>query len=147
MTTRLTLPDVQQVAFALARERLSLDEPIPDCETRFPGRLEACLEVPFQSFGGHSPYGSLVAKAGILFYLLIKDHPFQNGNKRIALTSLFVFLFLNGKWLKSGQQELYRLSVGVAESDPKMKDLIVAGVTSLIDRDLVPADARLASDS
>jgi len=141
VTTRLTLPDVQEVAFGLARECLAFDEPIPDFKTRFPGRLEACLNVPFQSFEGHSPYRSLATKAAILFYLLIKDHPFQNGNKRIALTSLLVFLFLNGKWLESDEHELYRLSIDVADSNPKAKDLIVAGVAGFIERCLVSASA------
>jgi len=39
-------------------------------------------------------YPTLVSKASFLFYLMIKNHPFQNGNKRIAITTLFTFFIL-----------------------------------------------------
>jgi death-on-curing family protein len=135
--TSLTLQDVESLAFVLARQRLAFDEPIPPFETRFPGRLEACLAMPHQRFSGYSPYGTLREKAAILFYLLVKDHPFQNGNKRIALTSMLVFLFINGRWLESNEDELYRLAVDVAASRPEAKDLIVGGIVDFIDRRLV----------
>lgn len=141
MTTRLTLLDVQKVAFELACEELAVDEPIPPFETRFPGRLEACLEIPPQTFGGYSPYKTLAYKAAFLFYLLIKDHPFRNGNKRIALTSLLVFLFLNERWLETSWQDLYRLAKNVAESQANAKDLIVMGVSGFIDKRLVRRDS------
>ncbi|QQG42451.1 MAG: Fic family protein [Candidatus Giovannonibacteria bacterium] len=44
--------------------------------------LESCLATPFHSFGGKSAYKGLIGKASMLFYLLVKNHPFQNGNKR-----------------------------------------------------------------
>jgi len=81
----VTVKDVEYIAFKLAREMLSFDEPIPDFSTRFPNVLESCLAVPFQSFSGKSLYPTLISKAAMLFYLLIKNHPFQNGNKRIAI--------------------------------------------------------------
>jgi len=39
--------------------------------------------VPFQKFSGKDLYPGLLSKAAMLFYLLIKDHPFQNGNKEL----------------------------------------------------------------
>ena len=133
MITRLTLADVESIAFRLAREELEFREPIPAFSTRFPGILESCLGVPFQAFGGQSPYRSLAAKSAILFYLLIKNHPFQNGNKRIAFTSLLVFLWLNDRWLEVSTKKAYRLAVATAKSDPADKDLIVAGIRGLIE--------------
>ena len=53
----------------------------------------------FQSFSGKDLYPTLATKASILFYLMIKNHPFQNGNKRIAITTLLTFLYENGKWI------------------------------------------------
>jgi len=114
--------------FELAEQMLAFDEPIPDFSTRFAGALESCLAVPFQKFGGKSPHPTLVAKAASLFYLMIKDHPFQNGNKRIAMTTLTVFLFLNNKWLNVSSMELYNLTVWVAQSPPAVKDAVVAAV-------------------
>ncbi len=118
----ITLKEDEYIAFKLAKEMLSFDEPIPDFSTRFPNALESCLAVPFQSFSGRSLYPTLIAKAAMLFYLLIKNHPFQNGNKRIAMTTLFVFLYRNGKWIKVDTQELYNFTVWVAQSPRTVKE-------------------------
>ncbi|MCX6785530.1 MAG: Fic family protein [Candidatus Komeilibacteria bacterium] len=53
------------------------------------------MEQPYQTFGGKQLYPGLIKKSAILFYLMIKNHPFQNGNKRIAMTTLFYFLYKN----------------------------------------------------
>jgi prophage maintenance system killer protein len=82
----LSVKEVEYIAFRLAQECLSFNEPIPDFSTRYPNVLESCLAAPFQGFSGKSFYAGLMQKAGILFYLMIKNHPFQNGNKRIAFT-------------------------------------------------------------
>ena len=68
---------------------------------------------PFQKFGGKSLYPSLVSKSGILFYLMVKNHPFQNGNKRIAITTLLMFLSQNKKWLQADTQEFYNFTVWI----------------------------------
>ena len=107
----ITVADVEYLAFRLAKEHLSFNEPIPGFSTRFPNVLESCVVTPFQKFSGKALYPSLVAKAGILFYLMIKNHPFQNGNKRIAITTLLAFLLGNGKWIKADTQEFYNFSV------------------------------------
>lgn len=88
----------------------------PDFQT-----LESCLAVPFQKFSRRSLYPNLVSKAAVLFYLMIKNHPFQNGNKRIAMTTLFVFLYKNDKWLTVSPQELYNFTVWVAQSPATVK--------------------------
>src|SRR3989338_4386332 len=95
----LSVQEVEYAAHRLAKEWMGWNEPIPDFGTRFPNILESCLSAPFQEFGGQSPYKGLLGKASILFYLMIKNHPFQNGNKRIAVTTLLIFLFKNKKWL------------------------------------------------
>jgi death-on-curing protein len=133
----ITLKEVEYIAFRLARERLSFDEPIPDFSTRFPNSLESCLAVPFQRFSGKSLYSTLISKAAILFYLLIKNHPFQNGNKRIAMTALFVFLYRNGKWLEVDTQELYNFTVWVAQSPRTVKDETVKATEKFLKRCLV----------
>jgi death-on-curing family protein len=121
MMRLITVKEVEYVAFKLAQEMLSFNEPIPDFSTRFPNILESCLATPFQSFAKKFLYPSFISKAGILFYLLIKNHPFQNGNKRIAMTTLFVFLYKNGKWLKVDAQELYNFTVWIAQSPPQFR--------------------------
>jgi len=133
----ITLKEVEYIAFKLAREILSFDEPIPDFSTRYPNALESCLATPFQSFSGKALYPTLVSKAAMLFYLLIKNHPFQNGNKRIAITTLFVFLYRNEKWIKVDTQELYNFTVWVAQSPPTVKDETVKATEKFLKRYLV----------
>ena len=129
---KITVKEVEYIAFRLAQERLSFDEPIPDFSTRFPNILESCLAAPFQSFSQKSLYPTLLSKASILFYLMIKNHPFQNGNKRIAMTTLFVFLYKNKKWLKVDTQELYNFTVWIAQSPPKFKEETVKAIEKFL---------------
>ena len=133
----LTVKDVAHIAFVLAREMLTFHEPIPDFSTRYPHRLESCLATPFLGFEGKSLYPSLVEKASILFYLMIKNHPFQNGNKRIAMTTFFIFLNRNGKWLRVDRQKLYNFAKWVAASDPEVKNATVAAIEEFLRRYMV----------
>jgi len=129
--------EVEYIAHRLAREMLAFDEPIPDFSSRFPNILESCLAVPFQSFSRKPLYPGLISKASILFYLLIKNHPFQNGNKRIAITTLFVFLYKNKKWIRVDTQELYNFAVWVAQSPSKVKDETVMAIEKFLKTYLV----------
>ena len=128
----LTVVEVEYVAYSLAREMMTWDEPIPDFGTRRLNLLEGCLMAPFQSFSGQKLYKGLIGKAAILFYLMIKNHPFQNGNKRIAMTATLYFLYRNKKWLKVDNQELYNFAKWVAESNPKLKEETVLATEKFI---------------
>jgi len=68
----------------------------------------------------------------MLFYLLIKDHPFQNGNKRIAVTTLIVFLLKNEKWLDVDKRLLYEFTVWVASSRPEERNFVLMPLTNLL---------------
>jgi death-on-curing family protein len=140
MMRLITVADVEYLAFRLAKEHLSFNEPIPDFSTPFPNVLESCVVTPFQKFSGKALYPSLVAKASILFYLMIKNHPFQNGNKRIAITTLLAFLHGNGKWLEADTQELYNFTVWVAMSPAEFKEQVVAAIQKFIRNHLTDAD-------
>ena len=132
MTVVITLANVEDLAYYLASEFLQFDEPIPDFSTRYPHRLESCLLTPFQGISGREFYPTLSRKAAILFYLMVKNHPFQNGNKRIAVTTLLTFLYLNNKWLKVPTQVFLDLTVLVALSSPSLKDDIVNMIDKFI---------------
>src|SRR3989344_6355551 len=140
MTTLKTvsIADIEYVAHALAKELMQWNEPIPDFGTRFPNVLERCVTAPFQTFGKKQLYPGLLQKAAILFYLMIKNHPFQNGNKRIAMTATFYFFHENGKWLQVDNQELYNFAKWVAESNPKLKNETVSAIETFFKAYLVP---------
>jgi death-on-curing protein len=128
----ITLKEVEQIAVSLAQERMAYDQPIPNYSTRYPGRLESCLATPFNWFGGRPLYRGLISRSSILFYLMIKNHPFLNGNKRIAITTLLVFLYMNGKWLDVDDDEFLDFSLWVAGSLAKDKDQTVLEIKKFI---------------
>ncbi len=131
---RITLHEVRFIAFQLAQELMAWNEPIPEFTTRFPQKLESCLETPFQTFQRKPLYKGLTGKATALFYFLVKNHPFQNGNKRIAVTTLLVFLHKNKKWITVSPDALYRFAVSVAESDAKDKDKTMEFIKLFIEK-------------
>jgi death-on-curing family protein len=133
----ITIEDVEYLAHRLAREHLSFDEPIPEFGTRPAHRLESCLLTPFQTFAGKDLYPTLVDKAAILFYLMIKNHPFLNGNKRIAITTLQTFLWLNDRWLIAPPEDLYNLTVFVAMSPPALKKEMVGMIQKFVRENIV----------
>lgn len=107
-------------------------EPIPPFDTRYPEKLESCLQTPFQTFGKKSLYQSFESKAAALFYFMIKNHPFQNGNKRVAVVTLYYFLTSNKRRLRVGNRKLYEFAREVASSDPREKDKVLADIRAFV---------------
>ena len=132
----LSVDDIRYLAHTLAQKMLVWGEPIPDFETRYPNILEACIGAPFQTFDKKSLYKGLEEKAAVLFYGLIKNHPFQNGNKRIAVTSLLVFLHINKQWLKVDPVQLYNFAKWVAQSPPDLRAEVLLAVRKFISKNL-----------
>jgi len=133
----ITVKEVEYIAHRLAQEILAFDEPIPDFSTRFPNILESCLATPFQSFSKKSLYPTLISRASILYYLMIKNHPFQNGNKRIAITTLLFFLHKNKKWIKVDTQELYNFTVWIAQSPRDVKEEMAKAIEKFLKKHIV----------
>ncbi|MBA3064892.1 type II toxin-antitoxin system death-on-curing family toxin [bacterium] len=133
---RITLKEVEFIAHKLAKEKLKYDEPIPEFNSRYPNVLESCLLVPFQTFSKKLLYKGLIAKAAMLFYLMIKKRPFQNWNKRIAMTVLLVFLHKNGKWLKVDINSFYDFTMHIAASPAVDKEQYIAIINNFINRSL-----------
>ena len=86
--------------------------------------LDSALETPFQSFGGDELYPTIQAKAARLGYGLIKNHCMIDGNKRIGIHAMLVFLALNGIELKYTQKELYETILDVAAGNIEYEDLL-----------------------
>lgn len=129
--------DFEFLCFDLARELMTSNEPIPDYPTRDNALLESSLGAPKQTFGNKLLYPTLEKQTAILFYSLIKNHPFGNGNKRIAVMAILAFLSLNGRWLNIDPTGLYKLACIVSESNPGNKDEIFNLITKTITENLV----------
>lgn len=110
-------------------------------------KLDSCLKLPQATFNGRELYPDLISKATILYYAIIKNHCFINGNKRIATTSLVVFLFINNYWLEVGQNFLYDLAIKVAESEGKEMDETKNLIIDKIKPHIIPLEiSRLKSE-
>lgn len=132
----VTILEVERVAHRLAQTFMEWGEPIPEFKTRFTARLESCLATPFQKFAGRSLYRGLIGKGAALFYFMIKNHPFQNGNKRVAVMTLLYFLQVNRWWLSTTEDDLYSFATAVARSDPRDKEAVLSTIRGFIRKHL-----------
>ena len=76
--------------------------------------LDSALNAPFQTFSGTELYPTVLEKAGRLGFGLIKNHPFVDGNKRIGVHVMLVFLKLNNIELFYQDEELIQLILNIA---------------------------------
>lgn len=88
------------------------------------GLLESAVHTPFQSFNGTDAYPSLQQKAARLCYGLVKNHAFLDGNKRIGVHAMLVFLSLNKIELEYSQEELSDIILKVAAGECSFEDLL-----------------------
>lgn len=115
------------------------DNPITPFKEHEVALLESALHNPKAQFGGRDLYPSLTDKAAILYYTLNKNHPFRNGNKRISLCSLLIFLFINKYWLDAGITEIVDMTLKISKSPASDKDKILAEVKEWINKHLIAA--------
>ena len=85
--------------------------------------LESAIETPFQSFGGEELYPTVQSKGARLGFGLIKNHCMLDGNKRIGIHAMLVFLALNGIELQYTQKELYEMVLAVADGSWEYEDV------------------------
>ena len=94
--------------------------------------LEGILGSIEQTMFGESLYRSREEKAANLLYLVIKDHPFSDGNKRIGSFLFMLYLQQEGMTHQLNPQALTALALLIAESAPANKDLIVRLIINLL---------------
>lgn len=101
---------------ALELHRQLLDEFGGIAGVRDFGALESALAQPEMTFGGEDLYPTLIEKASVLAYSLCKNHPFLDGNKRVAHGAMEIFLVLNGFEIKATIDEQEKLFLDLAGS-------------------------------
>ncbi|MFA5763930.1 MAG: virulence protein RhuM/Fic/DOC family protein [Candidatus Paceibacterota bacterium] len=100
--------------------------------------FEATIKNLYQTFSGKELYQTIQDKASHLLYLVIKNHPFSDGNKRIGSFLFVYFLDRTGSLYKeNGERKindnaLVALALLVAESDPKDKEILVKMIKNLL---------------
>lgn len=95
----------------------------------------------YQTFGGEELYPSVEEKAAMLLYLIVKNHSFSDGNKRIA-AMLFLWFLNNNHVLyaedghkRIADNTLVALTLMIAESRTEEKDVMVKVVVNLINKE------------
>lgn len=100
--------------------------------------LDGVIGAIYQGFGGQDLYPAAEEKAANQLYLVVKDHPLSDGNKRSAAALFVTFLAHNGQLTNSvgapriTNNALAAITLMVAMSDPKEKDLMIALLIRMI---------------
>ena len=102
--------------------------------------LESIIRNIYQSFDGQDIYKSIEEKGANFLYLIVKNHVFTDGNKRIAATLFIYFLNFYGILYKDGEQTidnntLTALTLLIAESNPKEKEVIIDLVMNFLNNE------------
>lgn len=100
--------------------------------------LRSVIATLYQGFGGAELYPSVELKAANLLYLVVKDHPLTDGNKRSAAALFVHFLQRNGILIDANGETrvsnnaLAAITLMVAMSDPREKELMIALIASML---------------
>ena len=94
------------------------------------------LESAFITFDGKELYPTIEEKGARLGFALISNHAFVDGNKRIGMLVLLVFLAVNGKQIHPTNEEVARVGISVAAGEMKYSELLdwILEQKSLIDK-------------
>lgn len=119
------------VGDAISIHRRMVDEFGGDSGLRDRGLLESALAMPKAMFGGDYLHVDLPRMAAAYHYHLCANHPFGDGNQRVAVAVAEVFLRANGLQLEATDDELVELTLGVASGTtgkPEVTDFYVEHV-------------------
>ena len=99
--------------------------------------FKAIIDTIYQTFDGEELYKTTEEKAANFLYLTVKNHAFIDGNKRIAATMFIYFLNYYNMLYKDNalvidNNTLTALTLLIAESNPKEKDLITALIMNFL---------------
>ena len=130
--------EAQKVISALKKDLIAKKEAGDLFGQEYEGKLQGIIGNIYQTFGGKELYSSLEEKAAHLLYLIIKDHPLADGNKRTG-SFLFVYFLDKNNFLyrESGEKKindnaLVALALLIAISNPKDKEVMIKIITNLL---------------
>ena len=86
--------------------------------------LDSALESAFLTFDGVALYPTVQEKGARLGFSLIANHAFVDGNKRIGMFVLLIFLEINGVYIRPTNEEVARVGLAVAAGEMKYRELL-----------------------
>ena len=86
--------------------------------------LSSALYMPESSYDGNYLHETVPAMAAAYAFHICQNHPFMDGNKRVALASSLVFLDINGYELNCKNETLFNEIMNVAKGEIKKEELI-----------------------
>jgi death-on-curing protein len=86
--------------------------------------LGSAINMPQSSFGGEYLHKTIPAMAAAYAFHICQNHPFIDGNKRVALASSLVFLDINGYTFNCKDEIVYKEMMNVAKGEVKKEELI-----------------------
>lgn len=86
--------------------------------------LISALESAYATFDGVELYPTVAEKGARLGFSLISNHAFIDGNKRIGIFVMMIFLELNGVTLRPTNEEIVRVGLAVASGEMKYRELL-----------------------
>ena len=88
------------------------------------GALESAIAQPQLTFEGHDLYSTITEKVASLCFSLVGNHPFVDGNKRLAHAAMEAFLLLNSTEIRASVDDQEKLMLGLAAGALSREDLI-----------------------
>ena len=86
--------------------------------------LDSALESAFLTFDGTELYPTMQEKGARLGFSLISNHAFVDGNKRIGMFVLLIFLEINSIHINTTNEEVARVGLAVAAGEMKYPELL-----------------------
>ncbi len=85
--------------------------------------LESALAQPQASFNGEYVHKDIFEMAAAYGFHLCQNHPYFDGNKRIALIAMYTFLYVNGHQLIPEKKSLFAIMMDLANGKVKKDEL------------------------
>jgi len=89
------------------------------------GSLESAVARPQMTFGGEDLYPDIAAKAAALMHSLVMNHPFLDGNKRVGVMTMELFLLVNSCELDAVDEAIEAVTMAVARGEVEAEALAI----------------------
>ena len=137
MDKRIRKEELEYIAQLFTKYMREVDGSSSVYEVRNSGKLDSSITLPFQQVSGVDLYPDVISRASMLFYFCIKNHPFEDGNKRMGIFCMLMYLFKNGFWLDSSEEELFDVTVFVAGSKVEEMEVVVKRIEEFVKEKII----------